>query len=135
MSTAYRAPKEPGYLGSYNWFSTITGLFLLLASNVISTQYVAAKFDYQTTLGAPLFIIGRFSIYQPFLWAHWILRFGSSEHYAIRQPMLYSALIFSIGALVSLIIVALLNMFHNKKLTTNTEDLHGSARWATEKEL
>jgi type IV secretion system protein VirD4 len=135
MSTAYRAPKEPGYLGSYNWFSTITGLFLLLASNVISTQYIAAKFDYQTTLGAPLFIIGRFSIYQPFLWGRWILRFGSSENYAIRQPMLYSALIFSIGAFVSLIIVALLNMFHNKKLTTNTEDLHGSARWATEKEL
>jgi len=135
MATAYRAPKEPGYLGSYNWTSTVTGLFLLFASNVVATQYIAAVFAYQPALGDPLFTVGHLAIYQPFKWGMWLVRFGGGADYAVRQPMLNSALIFSVGALVSLITVALLNTFHNKKLTTNTEDLHGSARWATEKEL
>ncbi|MDR3734615.1 MAG: type IV secretory system conjugative DNA transfer family protein [Acidobacteriaceae bacterium] len=135
MSNAYRFPHKPGYLGGYNWRSTIIGAGLLLLSNVIPTQYIAAYFGYQPALGKPLLVLGQLALYQPLKWALWLLRYGSSADAAIRQPVLYSSLFASICIAVSLATVALLNMFHNKRLMENTEDLHGSARWATEEDL
>lgn len=41
----------PGYLGTYNWRSTLLGLFLFLTTNIITTQHIAAHFDYQPALG------------------------------------------------------------------------------------
>ena len=43
----------PGYLGTYNWRSTLLGLLLILTTNIITTQHIAAHFDYQPALGAP----------------------------------------------------------------------------------
>jgi len=39
------------------------------------------------------------------------------------------------GFSATLFLVAALNIHRNKKLTEGTEDLHGSARWANEKEI
>jgi type IV secretion system protein VirD4 len=125
----------PGYLGTYNWRSTLLGLLLILTTNIITTQHIAAHFDYQPALGEPLFQVSSIRIYAPYKWFVWILHFGSSPNPLIRQPLLYSTLITAIGFAVALFVVALLNIHQNRKLTENTEDLHGSARWANEEDI
>lgn len=131
----YRKPMTPGYLGTYNWRSTLLGLLLILTTNIITTQHIAAHFDYQPALGEPLFQVSSIRIYAPYKWFVWILHFGSSPNPLIRQPLLYSTLITAIGFAVALFVVALLNIHQNRKLTENTEDLHGSARWANEEDI
>jgi len=125
----------PGYLGTYNWRSTLLGLLLFIATNIIATQHIAAHFDYQPALGAPLFQVSSIRIYAPYKWFIWILRFGNSLNPAIRQPLLASTLITATGFAATLFVVALLNIHQNRKLTQNTEDLHGSARWANPTEI
>ena len=131
----YRKPMTPGYLGTYNWRSTLLGLFLILTTNIVTTQHIAAHFDYQPALGAPLLQVSSIKIYAPYKWFVWILHFGSSPNPLIRQPLLYSTLITAIGFAATLFVVALLNIHQNRKLTENTEDLHGSARWANEEDI
>jgi type IV secretion system protein VirD4 len=134
-NSLYRKPMTPGYLGTYNWRSTLLGVLLIIATNVITTQHIASHFDYQPVLGAPLFQVSSIRIYAPYKWFLWILRFGNSPNPLIRQPLLASTLIAATGFAASLFLVALLNIHHNKKLTENTEDLHGSARWANETDI
>src|ERR1035437_10489252 len=131
----YRKPMTPGYLGTYNWRSTLLGLLLFIATNIVATQHIAAHFDYQPALGAPLFQVSSISFYAPYKWFVWILRFGNSLNPAIRQPLLASTLITATGFAATLFVVALLNIHQNRKLTQNTEDLHGSARWANEEKI
>jgi type IV secretion system protein VirD4 len=111
------------------------GLLLILTTNIITTQHIAAHFDYQPALGAPLFQVSSIKFYAPYKWFVWILHFGSSPNPLIRQPLLYSTLITAIGFAATLFVVALLNIHQNRKLTENTEDLHGSARWANEEDI
>jgi hypothetical protein len=99
MSTStplYRKPMTPGYLGTYNWRSTLLGLLLFITTNIITTQHIASHFDYQPALGAPLFQVSSIRIYAPYKWFVWILRFGNSLNPLIRQPLLASTLITAI---------------------------------------
>ena len=50
----HRIPSRPGYLGGYNWRATAFGLLLLVIVNFIASQYIAAKFRYQSALGKPM---------------------------------------------------------------------------------
>ena len=58
----YRKPMTPGYLGTYNWRSTLLGLLLFITTNIITTQHIASHFDYQPALGAPLFKVSSIQI-------------------------------------------------------------------------
>ena len=40
-NSLYRKPMTPGYLGTYNWRSTLLGLLLFIATNIIATQHIA----------------------------------------------------------------------------------------------
>ena len=131
----YKKPQSPGYLGTYNWSAILLGLMALVATNIITTQHIASHFDYQPALGPPLFQITSLKLYAPYKWFPWILKFGNSRDPLVRQPLLTSTLIAAVGFAASLFIVAVLNIHRNKRLTEDTEDLHGSARWANEKEI
>src|ERR1035437_6457216 len=50
----YRIPRKPGYLGGYDWRAPALGCLLLVVVNFVATQYIAAKFQYQPALGAPI---------------------------------------------------------------------------------
>ena len=130
-NSLYRKPRTPGYLGNYNWRSILIGLLLIIATNIVTTQHIASHFDYQPSLGPPLFQIASLRLYAPYKWFPWILKFGSSADPLVRQPLLISTLIAAVGFALSLFVVAALNIHRNRKLTEDTEDLHGSARWAT----
>jgi type IV secretion system protein VirD4 len=131
----YRLPASPGFVGGYNWKSMIIGLLLLLATNTVATQTVAARFNYQPSLGTPIQKARRFSIYQPFAWAIWLWRYGNSSNTAVRKTLLIGPAIVVTGAACAVMIVLSGNLRKTRKLSRNTEDLHGSARWATKEDI
>jgi type IV secretion system protein VirD4 len=127
--SVYRNPADPGFVGGYNWSAMFVGLLLLV--NIGATQFVAYRLDYQPALGSPLLRYQRHSIYQPFAWAPWLLRYGSSADPRIRLPLPSGALIVVAGGAIAVTLVYGLNLRRAKRLSANIEDLHGSARWAT----
>src|SRR5215471_18788972 len=127
----YRTPKDPGYIGGYNWSSLIAGIFLLVLTNAAATQFIARRFHYQPALGMPLACFGDRAFYEPFAWARWLWKHGSSANPQVRQPMLLGALIVVAGASATLAVVYALNLRRTRRLSQGTEDIHGSARWAT----
>lgn len=127
----YRKPLDPGgYIGGYNWKPALSGVGLLLACNTAATQWIAYRFSYQAALGLPLLRFFRFPVYSPFDWVVWLWRYGSAANPAVRLPLLYGAAIVVVGSIATIGAFSLLNLQRTKRLTRNTEDLHGSARWA-----
>jgi len=127
----YRKPRKPGYIGAYNWRATTSGLFLLVLLCVAATQYIAAKFDYQTALGKPLQRLkdGR-AIYQPFAWMVWGWRYSTTHDPRIRMPLYQGEMIVILGSAVAVGIFYIAAGRRSRRLMENAEDLHGSARWA-----
>ena len=131
----YRTPKDPGYLGGYNWSSLMAGVLLLLVTNAVATQFIASRFHYQSALGSPIASLGGYSLYQPFQWALWVWRHGSSPKAQVRQPILLGSLVVVVGAAATVGLVYAMNIRRTRKLSANTEDIHGSARWAASDDL
>jgi type IV secretion system protein VirD4 len=84
----YRTPPDPGFVGGYNWPGVIAGLVLLLVVNAAATQFIAHRFAYQAALGIPVYSFGDASVYQPFAWAPWLLKHGSTANPKVRLPLL-----------------------------------------------
>lgn len=133
--TMYRTPPDPGFIGGYNWSAMFVGLLLLALLNVVATQFIAHRFGYQATLGAPLIRYGHAAVYQPFSWATWLFKHGTSKDPQVRLPLLSGALIIVVGSAMTVAIVYAMNIHRAKKLSQNAEDLHGSARWATPEDI
>jgi len=107
----------------------------LILTNVLATQYVAQHFEYQQALGPAVLDLGSFHFYAPYNWLTWLLRFGNSPEIAVKLPLLLSCGIIVAGAFASGALFFWVNVAHTKALSKNTEDLHGSARWATKEEI
>ncbi len=131
----YRTPRKPGYLGGYNWRATALGCLLLVVVNFIATQYIAARFQYQPALGAPILRAKSGGIYQPFGWIVWGWRYCTSQDDGIRRPLFQGEMIVFGGSFLSVGIFFVLASRHARKLTENAEDLHGSARLADEEDV
>lgn len=132
---AYRKPRDPGYIGGYYWPPSIAGFVGLVLTNVLATQYVAYHFEYQDVLGTALLDLGAFHLYAPYKWLTWLLRFGNSPDLAVKLPLLLSCGIIVGGAFASGALFFFVNLAHTKSLSKNTDDLHGSARWATKEDI
>jgi len=111
------------------------GFIGLMLTNVLATQYVAHHFEYQEALGAAFLDLGGFRFYAPHKWLIWLLHFGDSPEIAVKLPLLLSCGIIVAGAFASGALFFCVNVAHTKALSKNTEDLHGSARWATKEEI
>lgn len=97
----------------------------------LATQRIAAFFDYQAALGQPWGIAFGFPWYAPWSAFVWQERFGASDAYGfIDQATTQSQVLF---LLPQLVIIGVWLCFQ-KKLRSNA-NLHGSARWAEEKEI
>ena len=131
----YRTPPDPGFVGGYNWSTMLAGLLLLALVNIAATQFVAYRLEYQPALGRPLFRYQLHSVYQPFAWAPWVFRYSSSADPRIRLPLLSGALIVVGGATLTVFFVYGMNLRRAKRLSANAEDLHGSARWASQADI
>ena len=133
--SVYRTPPDPGFVGGYNWPAMFVGILLLVAVNVIATQFVAYRLEYQPGLGRPILHYRHHFIYQPFAWAVWILRHGGTADPRIRLPLLSGALIVVGGAALTVFLVYGMNLRRTRRLSANAQDLHGSARWATPSDI
>lgn len=131
----YRMPPDPGFVGGYNWPAVILGLLLLLAVNIGATQFIAHRFQYQQLLGRPFLTYRSASFYQPFAWTLWVFKHSGSKDPRVRLPMLSGALIVVAGSAVTIMVVYGLNLRRARKLSGNAQDLHGSARWATARDI
>ena len=106
-------------------------LLLGLGSMALATQRIAAFFDYQAALGQPWGIALGLPWYAPWSAFVWQERFGASDTYGfIDQAITHSQVLF---LLPQFVIIGVWLCFQ-KKLRSNA-NLHGSARWAEEKEI
>jgi type IV secretion system protein VirD4 len=128
----YRMPKDPGHLGRYSFGPAFMGFLGLILSNVAASQYIAHHFDYQDALGNPLARFGRIGFYQPLAWISWVWNYGRSADPAVRGPLLLAAFLVVVGAFLSGGVFFFINLRYTRQLSKDTEDLHGSARWANE---
>jgi type IV secretion system protein VirD4 len=131
----YRTPPNPGFVGGYNWRAMFTGLLLLIVVNAAATQFVAYRFRYQAALGKPLLFLNGKPLYAPHLWAKWLYRHGSHANPQVRLPILLGALIVVVGSSVTVVVVYGMNVRRARLLSRNSEDLHGSARWASPSDI
>ncbi len=135
QANLYRVPQKPGYLGGYNWRATLSGLSLLVIVSWVSTEFMAKAFNYQGALGVPVTHIGRVNIYQPFAWVIWGWRNSTSRDQRVRNPLFEGEMIVFAGSFLSIAIFYVVTNRRARKLSENAEDLHGSARRATEQDV
>ena len=132
----YRTPKKPGYLGGYNWRATCFGLLLLLVVNFAATQFIAARFEYQPALGRPLLRSKTGGgIYEPFAWVIWGWHNSTSQDPRVRKPLFEGDMIVFAGSFLCVGIFFAAASRRSRELMENADDLHGSARWATERDI
>ncbi|KAA0178839.1 TraM recognition domain-containing protein [Cupriavidus gilardii] len=121
---------------SVHFSASIVMLFLLgvAASSWAATQYFAYALRYHRGLGEFVWAIGNGTkIYQPFAWVEWAARWfnATGQLAAYVTNML---LVLSGGVLASLLLGFWL--YYRRSLRAEIpEDLHGSARWATESDV
>jgi type IV secretion system protein VirD4 len=133
---AYRTPRDPGgFPFGYNWRATLTGLAFLVLFNFAASQYVAFRFHYQAALGRPLLRTRTSAIYEPFAWCFWGFRNSTSRDPRIRKPLFEGELMVLGGSMLSMFVFFAVANRRARRLSENAEDLHGSARWASPKDV
>lgn len=121
---------------SVHFSASIIVVFLLglALSSWAATQYFAHAVQYQDGLGEYVWRVGpTVRIYQPFAWvdwaAQWMRATGQLETYVTRMLLVLCG-----GGLASLLFGFYL--YYRRSLKTEShDDLHGSARWATARDI
>jgi len=104
-------------------FALLVYLWILSAG---VTQYLAAKFSHDPLLGQP----GLFGLYNPFSWAGWVWTYYRQA----REIFGGAAFVFAAGMVIGLLAYVFFVGFHTRAIKTH-DGLHGTAHWASEKEI
>lgn len=116
---------------SSRWLYLPFMLLLGLGSMSLATQRIAHFFHYHPSLGQPLGVAFGFPWYAPWSALSWQNQFSTHDpHGFIELAITHSQVLF----LMPQFLVIGFWLYFNKKLRFNAS-LHGSARWATEKEI
>lgn len=108
-------------------FLNLVGLVLLLTLvGAITTQYLAAAFDYHASLGSP--VVGIF--YWPWSWVSWAIAWWTTY----PETMKKAASVFGLGTMLAFIAYAMGLVLLSRK-SSAIEGLHGTAHWAAPKEI
>ncbi|MGO9454336.1 MAG: type IV secretory system conjugative DNA transfer family protein [Candidatus Binataceae bacterium] len=102
---------------------------LALLSNSVITQEAAQMFGYSPALGPA--VIGRF--YAPWEWMVWWSGWHNAEQLAPLWTLCTREATYALGVLGALAAATI--FIARYTLRTSTADLHGSARWATTRDL
>lgn len=100
-------------------------LTLLFLSMIAATQFLAFFFDYPDQFGEPFFNIEGISLYYPFSFIFWDIKYGETE------PTVFITA-WGIFLLLFLLSIALIFLREKKRRTSIT---YGSAEWATDSVL
>ncbi len=131
----YKLPSNTANPSTILWRYIAMGIVLISAAFFISTQYLAYRLGYQRVLGEPLFTLGLLKIYGPFDGAIWYGRYSSLRHPGV-SPYLSQALWFTAICITASISYVLYRVQQTlSELDKGGESLHGSAHWASGKEV
>lgn len=110
------------------WKSLIIFALLELIILSLATQFIASQLGYSSKLGAPVF--GHF--YMPYEFFFWMFKFDTPT-YGKQVMEIFSGaqLILGVGSI--LVVIGILILNGRKKQTS--EGLHGTAHWASKKEV
>lgn len=110
-----------------------TFFLCMFTASWVATQYLAGALRYQTGLGEAAWTFRAWKIYQPFAWWFWNLQW-MNETGPLQSYILHMQFIVCIGALLSVIVG--IYMFYRRSMHSELPtELHGSARWATVKDV
>lgn len=121
MNKQYESSQVKNYT-----LSIVIFVIVFLLINMTATQYVASSLNYHSALGNP--IIG--SIYNPFGWVMWEVRFWNTHSYFFKSLNIIMFFAFT----ASFIIFFLVRILGRRKAQVH-DDVHGSAHWMSEEEL
>lgn len=98
----------------------------LLIINIFATQYIAYNFKYSPSLGSPIYN----GYYSPLKWIEWSYLYSSTYPTLFKTFFIY----YAIALVLCFSIFVIIKLFYIRK-SRAIQDLHGSAHWATFKEI
>lgn len=111
----------------------LTFLMCMCLASWIATQYFASALEYQSGLGEAAWSFGTRKVYQPFAWWFWNLQWmnegGPLGSYITRTQFI------AIGGALASVGIGIWMFYRRSMQTEIPEDLHGSARWATLRDI
>ena len=128
----YNLPKAQGDMTKVVWPALGLFLMIVLLSSWVSTEYVAVKLDYDPLLGPAMYR----AVYEPWDILIWTFKFNSLKYgQAVLDIFETAHLVMAGGGLAALLIPVGYAFYRTKKYGDEKNDLHGSAHWATDKEV
>lgn len=134
-SPLYTAPDKHSNPGTLLMRSFGEGVLLTLLLCWVSTQYVAARLGYQGALGDAVLTLGGWKLYTPMEWIGWYGRWHSVTDPRVRSAFSIALWISVVGVLAIAAFVMYRIQRHKAELERASENLHGSAHWASAHEV
>ncbi|MDR2399281.1 MAG: type IV secretory system conjugative DNA transfer family protein [Endomicrobium sp.] len=119
----YKEYKQEGQGFNLSISLIVLVITYILVSSLL-TQYIAYKFNFQPALGKPI----NWIIYNPFMWMKWTYLYGKS-YPNIFDEIYAAALIMHAVPFICFMLSRLFKHGHGY------EGLHGTAHWATKREI
>src|SRR5258706_12970150 len=135
VTPLYDIPDNPGNPGAILMKSIGGGLCFLLVLFWICTQYLAHRFGYQDSLGAPLFALGGFKLYSPIEWFGWYAKWRNFQNPAVQTYLSQVLWVSILGFFSGLGLVMYMTNKVMARMDTSNEHIHGSAHWASPEEV
>jgi type IV secretion system protein VirD4 len=127
----YSLPPRPGFLGSFvGAQQVLIAAACCLAVWVLATQFLAWSFDYDAALGP-----ARWGVYPPWKWISWCWRLKGSADPGILRAIKFAAIFGIVGTVVPVMCSTSSPIERAKRLSQGTDQIHGSATWATPEEV
>ena len=111
------------------------GFLVLLAVCWVGTQYVGARLDYQDALGESLVTIGRWKLYAPTDWLSWYVRWHAVAVPVAQDAFQVARWISLAGVIAGAVTGSWLVRQGRDLVERQSEGLHGSAHWASAREV
>ena len=134
-SPLYAAPDTHRNPGTLLLRTLAVALLLVMLLCWLCTEYVGARLGYQPALGTPLLSLGRFKLYMPLDWIEWYAHWHALTDPAVSGAFHNAFWLLLVGAGAIAVFVAYSLKRNREQLERESESLHGSAHWASKKEV
>lgn len=131
----WRRPPAPGQVGALQWKPGAIGLLIVFVGGWAATQFVAMRLGYQAALGPAWWHSGERALYAPWQGLQWLLQFGWDPNVYVRNTLLGAIAILALSMFGAVGAALLLLERKARRLSSNQEHLHGSARFGTRGDL
>lgn len=134
-SPLYHAPRRNLNPRTLTLRGIVGGLLVVLAVCWACTQYVGARLGYQDALGESLLAIGHWRLYTPTDWLSWYARWHAVDIAAAQNAFRVARWVSLAGVIAGSVTANWLIMQGRDLIERQSEGLHGSAHWASAREV